>query len=125
MRTNGSAAGVVTSSRKNETIARSTASAAVASRGSSRVPRQATYAVAPARISVHSRMEPSSAAHSEITVKKVGVSRALFSATYWMEKSCVMSAPSIATIDSDTRMNVRRADQRADASPRPSRFAAP
>ena len=66
--TKGSAAGVVTSSRKNESIAKRIASAVVASRGSVRVARQATKAAAPARISVQSRIEPSSAAQSEMTL---------------------------------------------------------
>ena len=124
LRTNGSAAGVVTSSRKNATIANRSASAVVARRGSAGVPRHATYAVAPARIAVQSRIEPSSAAHSEMTVKKSGVSSALFRATYAMEKSCVTSAPTIASAALAMRRNVMSADQRALASARPSRFAA-
>jgi len=80
-RTKGSAAGVTTRRRKNASIANSTASAVVARRGSSRVPRQATYATAPARIVVQRRIDPSSAAHSEMALKYTGVSRALFAAT--------------------------------------------
>ena len=63
-RTNGSAAGVVTSRRKNVSIAKSTATAVVPSRGIAAVPRKATKAVAPARIAVQRRIEPSSAAQS-------------------------------------------------------------
>src|SRR5258706_6707348 len=124
MRTNGSAAGVVTSNRKKETIPRRTASAVVPRRGSSRVPRHATYAVAPASTSVQRRIDPASAAHRLMTVKKRGVSRALFSATYWTEKSCVMSAPSIASTAPTTSTSASSADQRAEASARPSRFEA-
>jgi hypothetical protein len=59
-----------------------------------------------------------------MTVKKSGVSRALLRATYSMEKSCVMSAPSIAATASPMSTRTRIADQRDDASARPSRFAA-
>ena len=62
-RANGSAAGVVMSSRKNVSIANITASAVVASRGMASVPRKAMNAVAPARIAVQRRIEPSRAAH--------------------------------------------------------------
>ena len=61
-RTKGSAAGVVINRRKNVSIANITTRAVVASRGIAAVPRNATYAVAPARIAVHRRIDPSRAA---------------------------------------------------------------
>jgi len=61
-RANGSAAGVVMSSRKNVSIANMTASAVVARRGMASVPRNAMKAVAPARIAVQRRIDPSRAA---------------------------------------------------------------
>jgi hypothetical protein len=51
-------------SRKNVSIAKSTTSAVVPRRGIAAVPRNAMYAVAPARIAVQSRIDPSSAAQS-------------------------------------------------------------
>ena len=68
MRVNGSAAAVVTSARKKASIAKRTAVAVVARRGSDRVPRQATQATAPARMRVQRRIEPASAAHREIAL---------------------------------------------------------
>ena len=38
-------------------------------------------------MTAHSRIEPSSAAHNPVTRNKVGVARALFSATYCIAKS--------------------------------------
>ena len=66
-RANGSAAGVVISSRKNVSMANMTASAVVARRGIATVPRNAMNAVAPARIAVQRRIDPSSAAQRLMT----------------------------------------------------------
>src|SRR5574340_971113 len=60
--------GETTRTRKTESIAKRIARAVVARRGSSRVPRQATNVTAPARIVVHSRIDPCSDAHSEIAL---------------------------------------------------------
>src|SRR5258708_37327880 len=81
MRVNGSAAAVVTSARKNASIAKGTARATVATRGGGRAPRQATDTTAAARMSVQSRIEPASAAQSEIAPEKGGVPRGLVSGT--------------------------------------------
>jgi hypothetical protein len=59
----------------------------------------------PARTRFHSRSEPSSADQSESTLKKVGVVRLEFSATYRMLKSFERMAASIAPFAAATTAN--------------------
>src|ERR1035437_8226936 len=55
------------------------------------------------RTHAQKRIDPSSAAHSEITVKRSGVARPPTCATYDTEKSCVTSAYTIANAATLTR----------------------
>src|SRR5919109_1376718 len=64
--------------------------------------RNATAEMYPARTRFQSRSEPSSADHSESTLKKVGVARLEFSATYWSRKSFDRIAASIAPLAAAT-----------------------
>src|SRR5438094_10484234 len=75
--------------------------------------RKATAAMYPARTRFHSRREPWSADHSDRILKKVGVARLEFWATYWMWKSFERIAASIAPFAATTTASSEYADVRA------------
>src|SRR5919197_6406206 len=75
--------------------------------------RMATAATNPARMRLHSRREPSSADHSERTLKNSGVSRLEFSATYRTEKSFERMAAIMAPLAARTRAKSDAEDARA------------
>ena len=70
--------------------------------GRRRRKRMATAAMNPARMRFQRRSEPSSADHSDSTLKKVGVALLEFSATYLMEKSLARIAASMAPLAAAT-----------------------
>jgi hypothetical protein len=67
--------------------------------------RNATTAMKPASTRFHRSSEPSSADHNDRTLKKVGVARLEFSATYRSEKSLARMAASMAPFAAATTPN--------------------
>ena len=84
-----------------------------------------TATMYPARMRFHSKREPSSADHSDSTLKKVGVARLEFSATYFKVKSLERIAASMAPFAASTSANRESAHVRALSTSTAFRLRAP